>query len=252
MKIEIRNNVATIEGYVNAVERESRILPKKMASEATGDFVEKVKSKTFQRAIEKANDIAVMFNHQKVLGTTQQGSLELYEDDIGLHARAMIVDEEVIASAKAGKLKGWSFGFSTIKDSWETMSNGMRCRTLEDITLSEVSILTMTPAYIATSIEMRGEDCVTIELRGTEEDIEVIENMASEIIAEKDDGPKEADVVKEDTTVGVGDTEIVIEETSVEKAEVIEEIIEKEDDKRIIVDYTVQDLELFILQNKNN
>ena len=41
MKIEIRENTATIEGYVNAVERESRVL-----HGADGDFIEVVKAAT--------------------------------------------------------------------------------------------------------------------------------------------------------------------------------------------------------------
>jgi uncharacterized protein len=173
MKIEIRNNIAVIEGYVNAVERDSRILPKQMAKNAIGDFVEKVKAKTFQRAIEKAKNIMVMFNHQRELGSTNEGSLELHEDNIGLYAKATITDPEVISNARAGKLRGWSFGFGTIKDNWEDMPNGMKRRILEDITLSEVSILTLTPAYVATSIEMRGEECIVTELRGSEEESEL-------------------------------------------------------------------------------
>ena len=56
---------------------------------------------------------------------------------------------------KNGKLTGWSFGFKCKKDSWNDTGE---IRTLEEIELDEVSILTKTPAYTATSIELRGGD----------------------------------------------------------------------------------------------
>jgi HK97 family phage prohead protease len=112
-----------------------------------------------------------------VLGSTKDGNLELYEDNIGLHAKATITDKEVIEEARANKLQGWSFGFTTNDDEWEDTEDGMQRRTLKDIELREVSILTATPAYIATSIEMRGEDCTVIEERLIEEIPEVIEHI---------------------------------------------------------------------------
>ena len=53
MKIEIRSDSVHISGYVNAVERDSRVLPPAMASEATRDFVEQVVSGAFSRAISR-------------------------------------------------------------------------------------------------------------------------------------------------------------------------------------------------------
>lgn len=52
MKIEIRSaNEVHISGYINAVERDSRVLPKQMCPKATSDFVEKVSAGAFGRAI---------------------------------------------------------------------------------------------------------------------------------------------------------------------------------------------------------
>ena len=61
------------------------------------------------------------------------------------------------------------------KDDWKTTEDGMRIRTLEDIDLAEVSILDMTPAYIATSIEMRGEQETLKEFRNNGEAVELIQ-----------------------------------------------------------------------------
>jgi len=172
MKVEIRADHVVIEGYVNAVGRDSRPLPA-----PKGRFLEQVVPKTFQRAIERAKNIEVRFNHQKVLGSTTGGELELREDNIGLYAKARIMDAEVMEKARKKELRGWSFGFikNTNGDRWETDQNGVERRYLEDIELREVSILDKTPAYTATSIEMRGEDELISEQRYFDDEVEVIE-----------------------------------------------------------------------------
>ena len=163
MRIEIRGNQAMLDGYVNAVGRDSRVLPS-----PKGKFIEQIKPKTFQKALEKADNVDLLFNHKKdrKLGSTKEGNLELYEDNIGLRAIATVSDDEVIKKAKNGELRGWSFGFYTNKDSWEDAPDGIQRRYLEDIDLLEVSILDKTPAYIATTIEQRGEEDVLTETRG--------------------------------------------------------------------------------------
>ena len=78
MKVEIRSDSVVLDGYVNAVGRDSRL----MAS-PQGRFVEQVEPGTFQRAIERG-PVELMFNHDKVVGSTADGTLELREDVIGL------------------------------------------------------------------------------------------------------------------------------------------------------------------------
>lgn len=173
MQIEIRaENMAIITGYVNVVERESRLL-----HDSRGAFIEVVKAGTFQKALEKASNVELRFNHSKLLGGTADGNLELREDSIGLYAKATITDQAVIADAKSGKLSGWSFGFHAITDSWETRSDGKNMRYLEDIDLSEVSILNVTPAYIATSVEMRDGEAHLNEFRQCDEKVDVIDDQ---------------------------------------------------------------------------
>lgn len=161
MRIEIRGDQVLLDGYVNAVDRDSRVLPSPQ-----GGFIEKVKPKTFEKALQKADDVELRFNHEKRLGSVKEGNLQLYEDNIGLRAIAKVTDSEVIQKAKNNELKGWSFGFVARKDTWEDGPNGIKRRILEDIDLLEVSILDKTPAYIATSIEARGESAVIHEKRG--------------------------------------------------------------------------------------
>lgn len=182
MRIEIRGDQAVLDGYVNAVGRESRILPS-----PNGRFKEQIAPKTFERALLKSENVDLLFNHNKdkKLGSTKDGNLELREDNIGLRAIATIFDEEVIQKAKNGELRGWSFGFIANKDKWEDGSDGIQKRFIEDLDLLEVSILTKTPAYIATSIEVRGEDSYITEQRSEEFTASVEDNSNNEKKAEE-------------------------------------------------------------------
>lgn len=187
MKVELRSNSILIEGYVNVVLRDSRVL-----SSPKGKFIETVEERTFAKAIERADNILLLHNHRKdrVLGSIKEGNLELREDNIGLYAKCEIRDSEIIEKAKNGQLKGWSFGFNTLKDRWVTEKDGIDRRYLEDIVLHEVSILDVTPAYIATSVEMRGEETTLIEERSFETKIELI-NTIEEVEQRADESEKD-------------------------------------------------------------
>lgn len=167
MDIQIRENKVIIDGYVNSVERFSKIL-----SDKNGKFIEKIMPTVFQRAIEKNDSIKVLLNHNydRELANTKDGTAELYEDNIGLRAKVEITDEEVIEDAKNNKLRGWSFGFICKKKDEKTNENGIIERTVRDIDLMEVSILNSkkVPAYVGTSIEMRDGEVREIEFRTTE------------------------------------------------------------------------------------
>ena len=172
MKIEIRADCIIVEGYVNAVGRDSRVLPS-----AKGKFIEQVEPKTFERAISNNDDVILKHNHKRVIGSTKD-NLALHEDNIGLYATATVTDEDVRAKAVAGELRGWSFGFEKRADIWEDTSKGIPRRTLTEIKLNEVSIIdsSMTPCYTGTSIEVRGEEDIICEVRSFEDGIEIIDN----------------------------------------------------------------------------
>ena len=165
MKMEIRNSAVHLSGYVNVVERDSRIL----LSPSRGKFVEQVRAKTFQKALEAMENVKLLFNHneQRHLGNTKDGTLKLWEDNIGLRAEAIISDAEVVSKAETNELRGWSFGFKSLKEHWDQAGEGLQRRFLEEIMIPEVSILDTTPAYIATSVEVRSEEQL-LEYRGFE------------------------------------------------------------------------------------
>jgi uncharacterized protein len=162
MRIEIRSDSVVLDGYVNVTNRLSREL-----SSPTGKFVEEIVPQTFQRALAANPNVELLFNHDKSrkLGSTVEGNLDLREDNIGLRATATVTDQIVMDKAKNGELQGWSFGFQSLKESWEERANGLKKRSVEEMYLAEVSILDKTPAYIATSIESRDGENVLTETR---------------------------------------------------------------------------------------
>lgn len=170
MRIEIRGQTAHISGYVNAVERDSKVLWNR-----DGPFVERAESGVFARSLEQRKDVAIKLNHGRDIGSVSQGNLRLKEDAVGLFAEADITDEETVREARAGNLTGWSFGFEDMAPCFEPGENGIRKRTLRSIDLSEVSILTISPAYIATSVEVRCEGGAS-EIRSLEDAPDIVHN----------------------------------------------------------------------------
>jgi hypothetical protein len=156
LRVEIRTESVVIDGYVNAVARDSR----PMRDRATGQrYVEQIVPGVFERAL-KRNDVDLLLNHDaaRKLGSTKT-NLTLYEDSIGLRAHAEISDPEVIKKAREKKLRGWSFGFYERDASEEELGNGMKRRYIEEMELAEVSIVDerKIPCYEGTSIEARAE-----------------------------------------------------------------------------------------------
>lgn len=155
MEVNIRNDHVEVEGYVNAVERNSKPLSSRL-----GGFVERISKGAFAGAIKRNSDIHVLLNHDwtRDLGSTAKGNLELSEDSIGLHARAEIYDKDVINKARNGELVGWSFGFTDNDVDTETdPDTNLPLRKVRSLDLYEVSILdkSRTPAYEGTLINAR-------------------------------------------------------------------------------------------------
>lgn len=151
MQLEIRNDSVFITGYINAVERESDFIPS-----PKGRFKEIIKTGAFSKALHRAKDVLLLFNHDdnKKLGSITEGNLKLFEDSIGLKAEAEISDTTIVERAKNEGFSGWSFGFYPIKQRFE-QGKEYEKRYIEDLDLIEVSLLSVKPAYPATSVEIR-------------------------------------------------------------------------------------------------
>lgn len=194
MKIIIRNDSITIEGYVNAVERNSKPLTERGVT-----FIERIASGAFKRAIARAKDIRILLNHNwnKDLGGLSDGTLELEEDNIGLKARATITDPEVIEDARKGNLVGWSFGFEDMPEGVTQLrdeESGLPLRKVNDLDLFEVSLLNRkkTPAYVGTLVNVRddgSEEETTINF--SEDNIPEAIETVDETIEERSEEPQE-------------------------------------------------------------
>ena len=175
MKVNIRADKVEIEGYVNAIERDSKPLWSRV-----GQFIERICKGAFKKALKRNDDVHILLNHDwsRDLGSTKQGNLELEEDNIGLRVRACITDPEVVKKARSGELVGWSFGFSD-RDVINSIRDGMPHRAVKDLDLAEVSILDKrkSPAYEGTLISARSEDD-TMHFRG--------ENFIDEVEVKED------------------------------------------------------------------
>ena len=181
MRIEIRSETeARITGYVNATEKKSRpvITPH-------GKVVEIIEPRAFAEAIERDGSISLNVDHDKghVYASTQDGTLTLKEDAIGLHADVLIRDPVLIGLAKEGKIRGWSFGMYNVRDELEQRGEGeLPLRHIRGMDLDHVSLIVgQTPVYSATSVEVRAEggDLCT-ELRSGTETAVILETRAKE------------------------------------------------------------------------
>ena len=196
MNILIRADHVEISGYVNAVERPSKIL-----HDRSGDFIETMKEGAFKKALSRNDNVRVLLNHDKKrdLGGTKDGNLELEEDNIGLRARAKIYDKDVIDKARKGDLVGWSFGF-TDRDVDKTYDEkGLLHRAVKDLDLEEVSILdrTRTPAYKGTLIMARDDKQVLLGDERVFESVEVIDTTPQEPKQERqEEEPKQQEIVE--------------------------------------------------------
>lgn len=180
MKVNIRNDSVVIEGYVNAVERNSKPLNSRM-----GKFIERIRKGAFSNALSRADDVRVLLNHDwnRDLGGTKDGSLELNEDNIGLHARFETDDKEVMEDARKNNLIGWSFGFKDRPNGVETRTeDGMPLRIVKDMDLLEVSVINRkkVPAYEGTLVTVRAEDDVQYNGEEFIDEVEVAEEVRAE------------------------------------------------------------------------
>ena len=220
MQVRVKEDSVEIEGYVNAIERDSKPLLSRV-----GQFIERICKGAFKKALKRNDDVHILLNHDwnRDLGSTKKGNLELQEDNIGLHARATITDPDVIKKARKGDLVGWSFGFSD-REVENSIERGMPHRAVKDLDLAEVSILDRTkkPAYDGTLImarseeepmHFRGEDFID-EVSITEENAQNNDNIVQNPVQEEPIKvePKQQEIVDNIHTIDYSKYETMIEE----------------------------------------
>lgn len=157
---EETNDSLVVEGYVNETNKWS--LPMRSKK---GPFVETILPGTFKKALKRNTDIHFLAEHdsKKILSSTRNNSLTLSEDEKGLKMKATIsktsYGKDYYQLIKDGILGNMSFGFRVLKDAWVKNSKGILERSISDLDLFEVSVVT-NPAYPTSSISARGLDLV--------------------------------------------------------------------------------------------
>lgn len=172
---EFNDNDLTVSGYVNKAGDVSKVIGKPDNNGQLQFFYETIDPQAFIDSINnrpdgKPIDLYADHDPQKLLATTDNGSLELNVDDVGLHMRAQIVNTndgrdayELIKSGIMGKM---SFGF-TVKhanmDYSYANTHQYPLRKVDSLDLMEVSAVRF-PAYLDTNIEARNSQEVFAEL----------------------------------------------------------------------------------------
>ena len=165
MNIEVRADGARITGYVNVTEKKSRpgITPR-------GKVIEEIEPRAFAEAISRAGNITVTVDHDKshIYASTDDGTVTLKEDAIGLHADVLIKDKDLIELAKKGKIRGWSFGMYNVKDSMEERADDLPIRHIKALDLDHLTLVVKkSPIYSATSVELRAGEDIELETRAS-------------------------------------------------------------------------------------
>lgn len=124
-------------------------------SEDLGGFRERVGRRAFTRTLAE-DDFAALFNHNPdwVMGRKSAGTLTTRADVHGLSATVELPDtqwaRDLAVSINRGDINSGSFGFTVQKDSWDKDEEGAIVRTLQDVRLFDVSVVTY-PAYPGTA-----------------------------------------------------------------------------------------------------
>lgn len=138
----------TFGGYAWRYEEPSSPLP----------FTERIARGAFTRTLKSKNDIRAYVNHDdtKLLGSTRAKTLRIEDRAEGGWVEIDLpdtVDGNTIRTLVArGDITGMSFGFSTVRDSW---SKDGQERTLHEVRIHEVSVVTGVPAYPTTTASVR-------------------------------------------------------------------------------------------------
>lgn len=161
IKTRSANDEKIVEGYFAVFNENYEVWPGATESIAPGAFKESL-----------SGDIRALYNHNDdiVLGRTSAGTLQLDEDERGLHGSIKINSKDteamnVYERIARGDITGCSFGFTIGSERTDFKDDGSVHWTIEKIdTLYEVSPCAF-PAYEATSIASRGEKIDQIKKR---------------------------------------------------------------------------------------
>lgn len=144
-----------LDGYYSVFNQPYEVMP---------GWIEEIAPGAFARTLRENRDVKVLWNHDTniVLGSTENRTAYLSEDERGLHGPVEINEEDqdaknAFARVARGDVRGCSFGFDIrgMEESWD--EDGTYRTRLTDVDLFEVSPCTF-PAYGQTSITARNKE----------------------------------------------------------------------------------------------
>lgn len=126
-----------------------------------GNFKERIAPGAFARSINSNADVVALSDHDRnygVLGRTKSGTLRLSEDHIGLRFECDLpnttLGNDTATSVSRGDIDSCSFAFRAAKATWDDTKTGP-IRTLNDVDLVDITVLSVMPAYPGTSVQLR-------------------------------------------------------------------------------------------------
>ncbi|MED0939599.1 HK97 family phage prohead protease [Bacillus mobilis] len=153
---EIEGGLRTITGY--AVKWE-------MKSVTMGywrRFKEQFKRGSFTDSLTQDDQLALWsHDYSQVLGRTKNGTLRLFEDEIGLRFELDLADttlgDDTYKTIKRGDVDGVSFGFQMVKEEWDESNPDNIVRSVTKAKLVEISPVAF-PAYPDSQVTARSHD----------------------------------------------------------------------------------------------
>ncbi len=158
-KVREKDGARYIEGYFAVFNQEYKVWD---------GWVETIAPGAFARFLAGGADTKILWNHDHniVLGSTENGTAKLWEDDIGLYGSVLINEKDqdaVNAHARVdrGDVTGASFGFEIARqEEWWDELGVYHTKITEVDPLYEVSPCTF-PAYTGTSISARDKNALS-------------------------------------------------------------------------------------------
>ena len=234
VNLEYDNDAKRIGGYINVVERSSEVM---YSHKDCKWFKETMQSGVFKRALQKNQSVPLLLEHDwdKQVAHTNDGTLELREDSIGLRFDAVVSEDTYKEIEKKG-ITSCSFGFKINEQQKEPVNTKLEKRYVTNIDLFEVSLVS-NPAYVGSLVEKRAlEDALKeeeVEEVREKEEIKEQEKKSESSEKEKDEDESQEEKDEDESQEENKDDEkrstevaAVVDTLDSEKKEEIREVIE--------------------------
>ena len=180
IKVELRSledESRKITGLAIPVEQRSELLHGRVENRIVG-FYETIARDAVNDNLINSMDVKLYLNHDESQGTFARskygvGSLRLFVTERGLEFETelpnTVFGDMLLEGIRRGDYDSLSFAFIPETDEWSDNSDGTRNRIIRSIELlDEISILSITPAYSQTEVDVRS--LVEYETRKAEEE----------------------------------------------------------------------------------